>query len=109
MEEKEGRAVATVSPTKAKQAFCPVCPVSQGGSSGSAAGAPEPERAQEDVKVKVLSTPVRPSKKKIEEHEACGHVPFKSWCAFCMRSRGKSFAHTAVEDKDEEAIPTVSI
>ena len=59
--------------------------------------------------MKVLPTPVRPSKKKIEEHECSGHVPFKSWCKFCLRARGKSFAHTIVGDKDEEAIPTVSI
>ena len=56
-----------------------------------------------------MRAPIKPTQKKIEEHELAGHVPFKAWCAFCMRARGKSFAHIAVGDKDEEAIPTVSI
>ena len=47
----------------------------------------EPEVAQEESRVKVLKIPVKLSQKKIEEHECAGHVPFKSWCAFCVRGR----------------------
>ena len=49
------------------------------------------------TKVVVPKAPVRPSEQEIEDHNAC-HIPFRSWCAFCVAGKAKCNPHFA---KDE--------
>ena len=43
----------------------------------------------------------------IDDHEV-SHLPFRSWCSFCVRGRGQSMGHFRI-DKGDEQVPTVSI
>ena len=40
----------------------------------------------EGVKPKGVTIPYTPSQKEIEEHELT-HIPYRSWCAHCVRAR----------------------
>ena len=48
---------------------------------------------------KGLHTPVKPSKWEIEQHELT-HIPYRDWCAYCVRARGIARRHMKA---DEEA------
>ena len=65
--------------------------------------------AEEDAgaSAKPLPIPARPTL--VKAHEVC-HVPFRSWCSHCVRGRGKSFSHKAVDhSQDDEGRPVVSL
>ena len=67
--------------------------------------------AEEDAgaSAKLLPIPARPTPEMVKAHEAC-HVPFRSWCSHCVRGRGKSFSHKAVDhSQDDEGRPVVSL
>ena len=59
-----------------------------------------PDRAAEGVKVRdeeangilVPKAPVLPSAEEIERHNAC-HIPFRSWCKFCVAGKAKANPH----------------
>ena len=36
---------------------------------------------------------VGPTRQDREDHEAAGHVPYRSWCQACLAGRGRSDAH----------------
>ena len=55
---------------------------------------------------KSLNAPVKPTKAMVEDHEV-SHLPFRNWCQACVRGRGKSIHHRAVDKP--EAISTVSV
>ena len=58
---------------------------------------------------KPLPIPARPTPEMVKAHEVC-HVPFRSWCSHCVRGRGKSFSHKAVDhSQDDEGRPVVSL
>ena len=40
-----------------------------------------------------LQDPRLPSKKEVEEHNLSGHMPYRSWCTFCVMGRGKAAPH----------------
>ena len=42
----------------------------------------------EEVFVKVLASPMKPSAKEVEAHNAT-HMPYRNWCPVCVKSRGK--------------------
>ena len=56
---------------------------------------------EEGRRPKVLDGPVQVSKKMREEHEAT-HLPYRSWCAHCVRGRGRSNAHKARREEKEK-------
>ena len=56
---------------------------------------------------KGLRAPVRPNKQEVEDHETC-HVPFRSWCAHCVRGKSNAPPHRQKEE-DESTKPVVSI
>jgi len=67
--------------------------------------------AEEDAgtSAKPLPIPARPTPEMVKAHEVC-HVPFRSWCSHCVRGRGKSFSHRAVDhSRDDEGRPVVSL
>ena len=41
--------------------------------------------------------PKKPSKEEVAEHELT-HLPFRSWCAHCVRGKGKSADHRKVQE-----------
>ena len=40
-----------------------------------------------------LQDPKLPSKKEVEGHILSGHMPYRSWCTFCVMGRGKAAPH----------------
>ena len=67
-----------------------------------------PEGDQQEVVAKAMKAPLKPTQKMIDDHEI-GHIPFRPWCAACVRGRGKSMAHTTCKDKSENMVPVVSV
>ena len=58
---------------------------------------PEGVEASEDdlqgAAHKVLPDPGEPTAAAVEDHRACGHIPFRSWCGECVESRGVGEPH----------------
>ena len=52
----------------------------------------EPEQAAEDegFAARALLAPPQPTPEMVASHNV-SHIPFSSWCAHCVRGRGKSF------------------
>ena len=65
------------------------------------------EQPEEGTASRAMTAPIQPTKKMIEDHEA-SHLPFRNWCAACVRGRAKSMPHRTSHEKDE-AISTFSI
>jgi hypothetical protein len=53
-----------------------------------------------------MTAPIQPTKKMIEDHEV-SHLPFRNWCAACVRGRGKSMQHRSLDE--QETVSTFSI
>ena len=47
---------------------------------------------EEGQQPKVIKSPKAPTKTDREEHEAT-HLPFRSWCTYCLRGRGRNKPH----------------
>eukprot|EP00971_Amphidinium_carterae_P138391 2742294-Amphidinium_carterae.1 len=43
--------------------------------------------------IKMRRTPLEPTRRERELHEANGHIPYRSWCASCVAGRGRADAH----------------
>ncbi|CAK0837809.1 unnamed protein product, partial [Prorocentrum cordatum] len=57
-------------------------------------------------RVRLARSPAQPTSLEIEEHEAQGHVHFRSWCPSCCASRGTGQAHRGHQPAEGE-VPTV--
>ena len=57
----------------------------------------------EETAATAMRQPVLPTQAMIDDHEVA-HLPFRSWCPFCVRGRGQSQGHFKV-DKGDEQIP----
>ena len=66
---------------------------------GSCAEDDEQAEGEEVPDVRAKTAPRGPSKSEREAHEAT-HMPYRSWCAHCVRGRGIASPH--VEKKDDE-------
>ena len=54
------------------------------------------EAAEEDLRGaahKLLPDPGEPTAAEVEDHRACGHLPYRSWCHECVESRGTGEQH----------------
>ena len=60
----------------------------------------------EEVFVKVLPSPCKPCLREVEEHNAT-HLPYRTWCPVCVKSRGRADAHVTVTRRD--GVPMVSL
>ena len=78
-----------------------------------------PERDGEDVRhleqqarerlVRVLrKRPEQPTAAEVQEHEICGHEPYRSWCRACVGGRGCADAHVA-RPGVEKGIPIIGV
>ena len=47
-----------------------------------------------------LQDPKLPSKKEVEDHNLAGHMPYRSWCTFCVMGKGKAAPHYK-QDRDD--------
>ena len=59
------------------------------------------DELEEAVKVRVRRAPGEPTKKEREEHEAT-HIPYRDWCAHCVRGRATNRPHRADKEKEDE-------
>ena len=68
----------------------------------------EPDADVEEARVaKGLVAPARVTKQEREEHERT-HMPYRAWCEFCVRGRGKKMAHRSKDD-DEKAMDEIKV
>ena len=61
-------------------------------------GAGEEQAAEEDLQGaehKLLPDPGEPTAAMVEDHRACGHIPYRSWCTECVEARGLGEPHRA--------------
>ena len=42
---------------------------------------------------RVLPDPGEPTAAEVEDHRACGHIPYRSWCSECVEARGVGEPH----------------
>ena len=61
----------------------------------------------DDVFVKVLASPMKPSAKDVEVHNTT-HLPYRNWCPICVKSRGKESPHNRHMRK-EGGMPMISL
>jgi hypothetical protein len=61
----------------------------------------------EEAESRPLRAPMRPTAEMVEAH-AVSHLPFRSWCSFCVRGRGQSIPHHGIQKSDEQ-LPTISV
>jgi hypothetical protein len=69
---------------------------------------PSEEERQEGRSVKGMRGPVKPTKAEKEDHER-DHIPFRSWCAHCMRGKTKASGHRGEGDQERREKPIVSM
>ena len=65
------------------------------------------EEDEEALRPKGVSTPSSPSRQERLEHELT-HLPFRSWCECCVKSKCKADQHRATGQLAESEIPVVS-
>ena len=57
------------------------------------------EVQEEGRRPKIKINPVLPSKAEVDEHGRT-HIPFRSWCPFCIIGRARNDAHKAGSAKN---------
>ena len=63
----------------------------------------------EERKPRIMRAPFQVSKEEREAHEAT-HTPYRAWCPYCVRARGRNSPHRSREDSAKaEGIPKVSM
>lgn len=69
----------------------------------------EEEEAMEEAAAPLLpKSPLQPSQQEIAEHEASGHVSYRSWCKHCVAGKSTGSGHRTAPQEAENAVPTVS-
>ena len=72
-------------------------------------GIPEPPEPHEEARVpKAKRVQNMSSQQEVDEH-VLTHIPFISWCEFCVAGKDKSNPHGKQHDKEEQQVPLVSI
>ena len=77
---------------------CEAClaPVEESG--GGQAPTSEPDEASQARTQKV---PLKPTAREIELHNKT-HLPYRDWCNYCVRGRGRAFMHLRLTHDDEQ-------
>ena len=57
--------------------------------------------------VKLFKGPMQPSAADIEEHEATGHVQYRSWRPICCAARSTGQPHLKAPEEDGTAVPKI--
>ena len=66
------------------------------------------EAKEEGSKAEVVRIPEEPTKQEWEEHMTT-HVPYRSWCPYCVRGRGRSDQHRKGTKEPEKRLLTISM
>jgi len=75
---------------------------------GSDLGEEAPEQDPGDMRhMKKMMDPCLPTKAEVEDHRLT-HLPFRSWCPFCVKGRGVESGHYRAE-RDKDAIGEVHL
>ena len=53
---------------------------------------------------KVLPDPGEPTAAEVEDHRACGHLPYRSWCDECVEARGTGEPHRKRTEQREVCV-----
>ena len=61
----------------------------------------------ENVPPRMFASPTAPSRQEAQEH-AITHLPFRSWCPFCLMGKAKCSPHRRGIDHSDDAIPMVA-
>ena len=78
------------------------------GTLGPAAGATLDGDGEPTVRIKVPTGPATPSAEERALHEASGHVPYRSWCQWCIAARAADKPHLRRQQPDtDEAVPRI--
>ena len=80
--------------------------VSEDDSSSSSSN--EEENESEAIAVRSAPKPTQPSKAEMDEH-MLSHLPFRSWCAHCVKGKSKSKRHPYAAHSSDHELPTVTI
>ena len=57
----------------------------------------------------VPKAPYQPTAKEHDDHEATGHVYFRSWCNHCVAARARVHPHYKAPVEEPDAVPTIII
>ena len=117
--EREERADEGAGGAGAEEGRAPAIaggPAQEGGREEAGAPARRPE-IEEGLQQQAGERPVRaarrrrpdqPTADEIEEHEACGHEPYRSWCPDCVAGRGRADSHIQ-RGAGEKALPIFGV
>ena len=68
------------------------------------------EEEQGEVReVRIPRSPEDPTRAQVEEHRARAHLPYRSWCGFCVDGRKKNLPHFRVTGSAERDVPQVCL
>ena len=72
---------------------------------GEPEGRPEGEPGEEQVR-----SPSDPTTAEVEEHEATGHVQYRTWCKHCVAGRGIGQQHRTREEelRAQDGLPVIA-
>ena len=108
------RAHASVSPINDFELASSSNPIVEGGAQGPAAenqsvsvDSESVANQPEAIEARAARVPVRPTQAEIDLHMTT-HLPFRSWCAHCVRGKSKGKPHHKAEGEPKE-VPTVAI
>jgi len=62
---------------------------------------------KEDERIIKIVDPKLPSQEEVDRHYLMGHLPYRNWCAVCVRAKGKERSHK-VDDNRERKVPEYS-
>ena len=88
-------------------------PLGQGGvpeniGSDSSSSSSDEDDNNEAVPANAASKPKRPSKAEVDEH-MLSHLPYRSWCAHCVKGKAKSKKHSCTSQNNDHEIPMVTL
>merc|ERR1711923_132205 len=69
-------------------------------------GDAEVNESEDYEKANFLKCPGQPSAQEEEDHR-CSHIPFRSWCRYCMMGRGLGTPH--LSSQGQSSIPRVGL
>jgi len=71
-------------------------------------GGTEPLEDAQPSSLRALRAPKDPTQQEIDDHEAAGQSPYRSWCRACVAGAGRRDRHLRQLKDEEKAVPTIS-
>ena len=60
------------------------------------------EFSKEEEVLKRITDPKLPSQKEVDDHSLLGHIPYRNWCAICVKSQGRDSRHMRDNNKERK-------